>query len=374
MPLAYRPVIAPKRSASSTMVGMGNKPKKATKAKVNEDLARIRRQSVVFRRCSLPPHELIARYPPMWERERKLHQDPMMLQWDLRASPEKYPFFVVYFYYGLIPPFSALLIDLMLTYMFHLLCFTTNAVTTMCVFAHLCENFTGIAPNVSLFRHFFFPRREAEDAISGRIAWIPFVCSKEVYPPAFSTRSGRNGEDTWSAVAKDEAKLEIEITRLLWLKVAELTIEMDYAGPARIIQICPVLVDDFTSMELTFFRHQRFRQEGKFTLLPSITPLCNNSRWDAIVARMSSCNAHEVDPSWEAPPKEEVHEWFDTLAEVWTRDKGQMIRATPPAEVAYIGLRVMDGVWTLGQGDLGIECGQNGWPGIRCRSYCKRLA
>ena len=45
----------------------------------------------------------------------------------------------------------------MTVYGFHLLDFTPNAMACMEIFAHLCENFVGVAPNVDLFRHFFIP-------------------------------------------------------------------------------------------------------------------------------------------------------------------------------------------------------------------------
>ena len=56
----------------------------------------------------------------------------------------------------------------MWTYRFRLLDFTPNIVTCMSVFAHMCENFIGIEPNVALFLHFFIPCIEG-DALSGSI-------------------------------------------------------------------------------------------------------------------------------------------------------------------------------------------------------------
>ena len=67
------------------------------------------------------------------------------------------------------------------TYGFRLLDFTPNAVLTMAVFAHLCENFVGVLPNVALFRHFFIPRVERGEPLSGRIAWISRAGKKETY-------------------------------------------------------------------------------------------------------------------------------------------------------------------------------------------------
>ena len=67
------------------------------------------------------------------------------------------------------------------TYGFRLLDFTPNAVLTMAVFAHLCENFVGVHPNVALFHHFFMPRVERGEPLSGGIAWISRAGKKEAY-------------------------------------------------------------------------------------------------------------------------------------------------------------------------------------------------
>ena len=67
------------------------------------------------------------------------------------------------------------------TYGLRLLDFTPNAVLTMSVFAHLCENFVGVHPNVALFRHYFMPRVERGEPLSGGIAWISWAGKKEAY-------------------------------------------------------------------------------------------------------------------------------------------------------------------------------------------------
>ena len=87
----------------------------------------------------------------------------------------------LFFYCGLCPPFSEFFCDIMNTYGFHLLDFTPNAVLTMAVFAHLCENFVGVYPNIALFRHFFIPRVERGEPLSGGIAWISRAGKKETY-------------------------------------------------------------------------------------------------------------------------------------------------------------------------------------------------
>ena len=51
----------------------------------------------------------------------------------------------------------------------------------MAVFAHLCENFVGVHPDVALFRHFFMPRVERGEPLSVGITWISRVGKKEAY-------------------------------------------------------------------------------------------------------------------------------------------------------------------------------------------------
>ncbi|KAI4984194.1 hypothetical protein ZWY2020_046566 [Hordeum vulgare] len=71
---------------------------------------------------------------------------------------------------GLCLSFSEFFVDLMHTFGFCLLDFTPNAMTCMSIFAHLCENFVGITPNTNLFRHYFTPRIQGGEALSGSIA------------------------------------------------------------------------------------------------------------------------------------------------------------------------------------------------------------
>lgn len=63
-------------------------------------------------------------------------------------------------------------------YGFHLLYFTPNAMATMSIFVHLCENFVGVKPNVDLFRHYFVPQVEGRAYRSRVISWMPHVARK----------------------------------------------------------------------------------------------------------------------------------------------------------------------------------------------------
>ena len=130
----------------------------------------------------------------MWGKETSAHTAPEVLPGSIKAGPDKYPFFTIHFYYGLVPPFSEFFVEMMYTYGFHLLDFAPNAMTCMAVFAHMCENFVGVLPTVALFRHFFTPCIEA-DVLSGYITWIPGMRTPTFwgYPISSGTSGAGNG-------------------------------------------------------------------------------------------------------------------------------------------------------------------------------------
>ena len=86
----------------------------------------------------------------MWGRETKGHRAPQVLPDSPKEKKpsDSYHFFCAYFYCGLAPPFSDFFCTMMAAYGFHLLDFTPNAMSCMAIFAHLCENFVGVGPNV----------------------------------------------------------------------------------------------------------------------------------------------------------------------------------------------------------------------------------
>lgn len=79
---------------------------------------------------------------------------------------------------------------MMVIYGFHLLDFMLNAMACMAIFAHLCENFVGVSPNVDLFRHYFVPRVENKAHRSGNISWMPRV-ARENWDYLFGQQCGR---------------------------------------------------------------------------------------------------------------------------------------------------------------------------------------
>ena len=56
---------------------------------------------------------------------------------------------------GMIPPFSAFLLEILRHYQIHLLHLHPASVTILSAFAYLCEAFLGVEPSVAFFRHFY---------------------------------------------------------------------------------------------------------------------------------------------------------------------------------------------------------------------------
>jgi hypothetical protein len=162
----------------------GKEVPKASKGKevLESELVKMRKKHVVFA-PTLDARALKERYLCMWGRATTGHPATRVIPASCaKAASDKFSFFVDYFYCGLCPPFSDFLNDIMYTYGFHILDFMPNAVTCMSVFAHLCENFAGVVPNTALFCHYFIPRIQAGEALSGCVAWIPRAWNKDVYP------------------------------------------------------------------------------------------------------------------------------------------------------------------------------------------------
>lgn len=59
-------------------------------------------------------------------------------------------FFSNFFMSGLVPPLLEFFTHIIEEYGFLLLQLHPNAITTLAVFAHLCENFVGVVPSVPL--------------------------------------------------------------------------------------------------------------------------------------------------------------------------------------------------------------------------------
>ena len=245
------PPASPMPSTSPTTSAMAPKADKGKGVKSAEAqrLAALRKERAIFT-PQLGVQELREYFYLFWATETRAHPRTRVLPAAASESaPNGYPFFPLFFYCGLCPPFSEFFCDIMNTYGFRLLDFTPNAVLTMAVFAHLCENFVGVHPSVALFRHFFIPRVERGEPLAGGIAWISRVGKKEAYlegelrskweewraewcwiveenPQPFTALRQApivRGND-WSNVAPEDERLKIAITRILRLRLAGLTV------------------------------------------------------------------------------------------------------------------------------------------------------
>ena len=184
----------------------------------------------------------------------------------------------------------------MQTYSFRLLDLTPNVVTCTSIFANLCKNFVGTVPNTALFWHYFTPRIQKGDALSGSITWIPWGC-KEAYlegtlrekweewrgkwfwirekgfltfcEPRTAKIEARGGD--WSNLDPQD-KLTVVTTRIQRLKAVGLTIEMvgadfllrriatlhnkgrpawEYRNAANIMRLRPGLNTNLTVIQLS---------------------------------------------------------------------------------------------------------------------------
>ena len=128
-----------------------------------------------------------------------------------KPSPDIYPFFIDYFSCGLCPPFSDFFNDIMHTYGFHLLDFTPNAMACMALFAHLCEGVAGFHPSTMLFRHYFVPRVQQGDAISGSMVWILRPLCKGAYPEGFQKERRDEWRGRWCWIVEKELQSFCEV-------------------------------------------------------------------------------------------------------------------------------------------------------------------
>ena len=312
----------------------------------------------------------------------------------------------MFFYCGLYPPFSDFFCDVMNTYGLHLLDFTPNAVLTMAVFAHLCENFVGVHPNVALFRHFFMPRVERGEPLAGGIAWISRAGKKETYlegelrskwdewradwcwvveesPQPFTAlrqAPAVRGND-WSALSVDDDKLKIATTRILRLRLAGLTVgavgadflrrriaplqargrpAWEFGGPADIMRLRPGLNFNFTVIELDGILKEIFKHDPQhpewFRLPAGVVPLCNNSSRDRICAMMPLCDSHGIAPTWQEPAGDVVQQFFDSLVEVAVNcdEKKLLTRDTIEQEMERIATRVEEAAAAAAAGEFGF--------------------
>ena len=97
---------------------------KALKSTEAQRLAALRKERAVFP-PKLAVRELRENYYLFWSTEMRAHPRTKVLPAAAsELAANGYPFFVLFFYCGLCPPFSEFFCDIMNTYGFHLLDFT----------------------------------------------------------------------------------------------------------------------------------------------------------------------------------------------------------------------------------------------------------
>ena len=274
----------------------------------------------------------------------------------------------------------------------------------MAVFAHLCENFVGVHPNVALFRHFFIPRVERGEPLAGGIAWISRVGKKEAYlegelrskweewraewcwiveenPQPFTAVRQTpivRGND-WSNMAPEDERLKIAITRILRLRLAGLTVgavradflrrriaplqergrpAWEFKNSADIMRLRPGLNYNFTVLELDAMLLELFKRDPQhpFTLPRGVVPLCNNSSLDRIHAMMPLCDSHGIVPTWQEPADDVVQAFFDNLEEVPVHadEQKSLTRDTTDEELQRIATRAEEVAAAAAAGAFGF--------------------
>ena len=88
-----------------------------------------------------------------------------------RHSSGLYPFFVHFFFAGLVPPFSAFMEEILACYQICILHLHPNSILTLAIFAYFCEAYLGVRPSVALFRSFYALRFTANGESSGCLSF-----------------------------------------------------------------------------------------------------------------------------------------------------------------------------------------------------------
>lgn len=82
-----------------------------------------------------------------------------------------YPFFVHFFFAGLVPPFSPFMEEILACYQICILHLHPNAILTLAIFAYFCEAYLGVMPSGALFRSFYVLRFTASGESSGCLSF-----------------------------------------------------------------------------------------------------------------------------------------------------------------------------------------------------------
>lgn len=133
------------------------------------ELVRMRKDLAIFPSALLSP-ELTERSLYLATGEGNKNHATKLLHAAADSAEGQVKFFSNFFMSRLVPPFLEFFTHIMEVHGLLLLQLHPNAITTLSVFAHLCENFIGVVPSVALFRHYYIPKID-NDNRSGSITW-----------------------------------------------------------------------------------------------------------------------------------------------------------------------------------------------------------
>ena len=68
-----------------------------------------------------------------------------------RHTSGLYPFFINFFFTGLVPHFSPFMEEVLTCYQICILNLHPNAILTLAIFAYLCEAYLSVAPSMAFF-------------------------------------------------------------------------------------------------------------------------------------------------------------------------------------------------------------------------------
>ena len=88
-----------------------------------------------------------------------------------RHASGLYPFFVHFFFAGLVSPFSPFMEEILACYQICILHLHPNAILTLAIFAYFCETYLDVAPSVVFFRSSYALGSTAPDESSGCLSF-----------------------------------------------------------------------------------------------------------------------------------------------------------------------------------------------------------
>ena len=72
-----------------------------------------------------------------------------------------------------------------------------NAVLGFSIFQYFCETFVGVHPSVALFRHYFYPRVETGDHVSGAVSFCRRANQSDQFIPTTRNKRWEEWRHQW---------------------------------------------------------------------------------------------------------------------------------------------------------------------------------